>query len=188
MYSRRSNLVIGFHGCDKVVADKLICGDLQMKPSRNEYDWLGNGMYFWEYNEARAYEFASQYAEGHGIKEPAVVGAVLDLGHCLDLMDSYGLQLLQDAYKAFAETASKSSRTLPENRLGQDKVLRYLDCAVIEYLHASRSEAGISKFDSVRAVFEEGSELYPGSAFKEKNHIQICIRNPECIIGFFRPR
>jgi hypothetical protein len=24
----------------------------------------------------------------------------------------------------------------------------------------------------------EGEELYPSAGFKEKNHVQICIRNP----------
>lgn len=43
-------------------------------------------------------------------------------------------------------------------------------------------------FDSVRGVFFEGTELYPGAGFREKDHIQICIRNPNCIKGYFLPR
>ena len=43
-------------------------------------------------------------------------------------------------------------------------------------------------FDSIRGVFFEGDELYPGAGFKEKDHIQICIRNPNCIKGYFLPR
>lgn len=42
-------------------------------------------------------------------------------------------------------------------------------------------------YDSVRGVFEEGLEPYPGSAFKEKTHIQVCVRNPNCIKGYFAP-
>ena len=38
------------------------------------------------------------------------------------------------------------------------------------------------------AVIVEGDELYPGAGFHDKNHIQICIRNPNCIKGFFIPR
>ncbi|TSA32147.1 MAG: hypothetical protein D4R64_16610 [Porphyromonadaceae bacterium] len=41
---------------------------------------------------------------------------------------------------------------------------------------------------SVRGVFFEGKELYPNSGFREKNHIQICVRNPNCIKGYFLPR
>ncbi len=30
------------------------------KPSDNDYDWLGPGIYFWESNWARGLEFASE--------------------------------------------------------------------------------------------------------------------------------
>jgi hypothetical protein len=43
-------------------------------------------------------------------------------------------------------------------------------------------------FDSVRGVFVEGKELYPSAGFREKNHIQLCIRNPNCIKGYFHPQ
>ena len=39
-----------------------------------------------------------------------------------------------------------------------------------------------------RGVFFEGDDLYPNAGFKEKNHIQIAIRNTNCIKGFFIPR
>ena len=46
MYSKRSNLVIGFHGCDEEVANSIITGETYMSKSSNDYDWLGNGIYF----------------------------------------------------------------------------------------------------------------------------------------------
>ncbi|HEV9036455.1 MAG TPA: hypothetical protein VGQ51_07545 [Puia sp.] len=51
-----------------------------------------------------------------------------------------------------------------------------------------RARHGEPPFDSVRGVFVEGRELYPGAGFQDKNHIQICIRNPNCIRSFFLPR
>lgn len=48
MYSIRPNLIIGFHGCEKAIAIKVINGQLDLKFSTNSYDWLGNGAYFWE--------------------------------------------------------------------------------------------------------------------------------------------
>lgn len=48
LYSRRSNLVVGFHGCDKSVVDAVIAGKTELLASANDYDWLGNGIYFWE--------------------------------------------------------------------------------------------------------------------------------------------
>ena len=40
----------------------------------------------------------------------------------------------------------------------------------------------------MRGVFWEGEDLYENAGFKEKNHIQICVRNSNCIKGFFIPR
>lgn len=64
--------------------------------------------------------------------------------------------------------------------------MRFRDCAVIESLHAFRKNKGETAFDSVRGMFAEGKPLYENAGFHEKNHIQICIRNPNCIKGYFR--
>ena len=87
LYSRRSNLVVGFHGCDKSVVDAVIAGKTELLASKNDYDWLGNGIYFWENNEERAWQWAKALAKRKisQVKEPAVVGAIIDLGYCFDL-------------------------------------------------------------------------------------------------------
>ncbi len=36
-------------------------------------------------------------------------------------------------------------------------------------------------------MFQEGAPLYPGAGFSTKNHIQVCVRDPSCIRGYFRP-
>lgn len=80
---------------------------------------------------------------------------------------------------------------IPVNRTvhnSSDILIRELDCAVIENVHKTRKEENLQAFDSVHGVFVEGNELYPGAGFNEKNHIQICIRNPNCIKGLFVPR
>lgn len=43
-------------------------------------------------------------------------------------------------------------------------------------------------FDSVRAAFWEGEDLYLNAGFKQHSHIQISIINPQCIRGIFLPR
>jgi hypothetical protein len=35
-----------FHGCDKDVAEAVLSGQATLQPSENDYDWLGNGIYF----------------------------------------------------------------------------------------------------------------------------------------------
>jgi hypothetical protein len=63
-----------------------------------------------------------------------------------------------------------------------------------QYLAQARSEIeekGFTNgkiFDSTRGVFTEGGPAFEGAGLFEKSHIQICIRNPNCILGFFLPR
>lgn len=101
------------------------------------------------------------------------------------------LQLLKSSFEIFKSVYEKTGRTLPENRpVGNSKDLlaRELDCAVFETLHEIRNAEAERYFDSVRGVFWEGGNLYPGAGFREKDHIQICVRNPNCIMGYFLPR
>jgi hypothetical protein len=194
MYSTRSGLILGFHGCDESVAQAVLNGRSFLKTSSNSYDWLGHGIYFWENSPTRAYEFAQQirkYPEKSKgkIERPAVIGAVIDLGICLDLLDYQNLQLLKIAYQFV--TDAKNKYTLPKNRKtgnSDDLLLKELDCTVIEAVHALKKKAGQDAFDSVRGVFFEGEEIYPNASFRQKDHIQICVRNPNCIKGFFLPR
>ena len=196
MYSKRSSLIIGFHGCDKSVRDQLVNGKSSFKKSENDYDWLGHGMYFWDNDPERALQFA-QFKKEHpqkgkkNIENPSIVGVIINPGFCLDLINSGSLELLKVGYDILIQNIEKSGRELQKNKPfkgGEDLIFRYLDCAVIETLHAFREDKGLESFDSVRGVFWEGDDLYENAGFKEKNHIQICIRNPNCIKGFFIPR
>ena len=195
MYSTRPGLVLGFHGCDESVAMKVLKGEEPLKKSVNNYDWLGHGIYFWENSPTRALEFATHLQNfpnrsKEKIYKPAVIGAIIHLGYCLDLLDFGNLQLLKTAgYRALLSTSNISD--FPENKsiggIG-DLLLRELDCAVIEALHTLIEDSHQPPFDSIRGVFSEGEELYPNAGFREKDHIQICVRNPNCIKGFFLPR
>lgn len=185
LYSKRPNLVLGFHGCDQIIVDKVVNGT-ELKESINDYDWLGHGIYFWENNMERALSWAENSKK---IKNPAVLGAVLDLGYCMDLMDSEFLKELKEAHNTLEKTFELIEEPMPKNEGNTpDKLLRKLDCAVIEIAHTINESAGAESYDSVRGVFWEGLELYPDAFFKEKNHIQICIRNMNCIKGYFIPR
>jgi hypothetical protein len=69
-----------------------------------------------------------------------------------------------------------------------DLIKRFLDCAIIETIHQFNIDKNKTQFDSVRGVFFEGKDLYENAGFKSENHIQIAIRNPNCIKGYFIPR
>jgi hypothetical protein len=184
--------VLGFHGTDLSIAHDVVLGRIELRPSVNPWDWIGHGIYFWENSPARAIEFARASAtrKGSAIKTPAVVGAVLDLGHCLDLIELSGLGTVKNSYKDLRASPNfEFLKNKPAPSSGSDELLlRDLDCAVIENVHALNHFANFSPFDSVKAVFWEGDLLYPNAGFREKNHIQICIRNPNCIKGLFIPR
>ena len=191
MYPSRPGLLIGFHGCEKSVRDSIVSGTSMLKASENGYDWLGAGFYFWENNYERALEFAQNPPGKKRFKVPSVLGAIIDLEYCLDLLDTRYLRLVKKSYFNFISSAGIDGIEIPRNRTvkgSTDKLLRELDCAVIENLHDMQRQTKFESFDSVRGVFVEGDELYPGAGFHDKNHIQICIRNPNCIKGFFIPR
>ncbi len=158
---------------------------------------MGNGVYFWENNYQRAFEFARFLSKNqpHNKKQriinPAVVGAVIDLGFCLDLLDTEYLKLLKEGYNLLKLAQKKSSFTLPQNiplKTNGDLIKRHLDCAVIESIHQFNKDKNKTQFNSVRGVFFEGEDLYENAGFKNQNHIQIAVRNPNCIKGYFIPR
>jgi len=194
MYTTRPSFVFGFHGTDKTVAMKILTQETVLVQSENTYDWLGKGTYFWE----NSYERALQYAKtdmkrsGSKIKEPFVLGAVIDLGNCFDLLDQKYLDFLQLAYEDLKETVkAEKNGKLPQNKKfgieDFDFRKRELDCAVIRWAHKIAEEQN-EKFDTVRAAFQEGKELYPGAGFKKHNHIQIAVINTNSIKGIFLPR
>ena len=96
-------LVIGYHGCDASVRDKVIQKGDALKVQPKSYDWLGHGAYFWEHGPARALEWAKQQKRRGNIDKPAVLGAVLHLGQCFDLLDADYTDLLGQAYPDFAK-------------------------------------------------------------------------------------
>jgi len=72
-----SGLILGYHGCDHRVAEKLLKGQ-PFQLSKNEYDWLGAGAYFWENDPVRAYQWSVDAIERRKSRaKPGVVGAVI---------------------------------------------------------------------------------------------------------------
>lgn len=186
MYSKLPNMIYGFHGCHKDVFEKVICHGGQLDQSHNDYDWLGNGVYFWENNEERAEEWA---AKRYGVVG-RVIGAVLDLGNCLNLTDRHSTKLLKMAYEDLQQDYELVGKEMPRNKCTNesgDLLLRNLDCAIIQKVHELNGLAEEPPFDAVRGVFFEGPTI-GNSEFREQTHIQIAVCNPNCIKGYFIPR
>jgi len=191
--TRASAFALGYHGCDKAVGEKVLANQEHLKPSNNDYDWLGTGIYFWENSARRALDWA-KFAKANPnftrakITKPFVVGAIIDLGNCLDLLEAESVRTVKRGYSEFKETYDVIGFPMPRNKKVGDQVpIRALDCAVINNVHLMRETEGEPAFDTVRAAFIEGSPLYENAGFYEQTHIQICVRKPAQIIGYFRP-
>lgn len=190
LYEYQPSFILGFHGCDRQVGERILAGDEpHLKPSEKVYDWLGHGIYFWEGNQARAWEWAQARTDEGKISAPFVLGAIIDLRHCLDLFDRDAMRQVQESYRATKAMFELVGTPLPHN-VGKtpDKAGRQLDCLVMNNLHALREQApGSVAYDSIRGPFLEGDPIYEGAGFRSHTHIQICVRSVACIKGYFRP-
>ena len=184
---RYDRMVIAYHGCDARVADRLLAGE-PFRKSRNDFDWLGEGVYFWEYGYDRALQFAEEQRKRGKVERPAVVGTLLQLGNCFDLMDTRCTADLKQAFSSFRAMCDLNGWTPPDNSgATPDLLLRRRDCAVINFHFESLPASGIPPFDSVRCGFTEGDSAFEGSGIYTKSHVQLAIRNEASILGTFRP-
>lgn len=208
MYATPS-IVFGFHGCDQAVTDKVLKENQPLRSSQESYDWLGHGIYFWEGSASRALDWAKARDD---IEKPSVIGAVINLGNCLDLLDDRCIRQLATTHKILKEELKAIGESLPENSVTDGNGFsfkRELDCRVVMRLHQLNNEEianslGLSStsgrnnirkiqthpdfIDSVRGMFPEGDPLYKNAGFRMANHIQLCIVNPNCILGYFTPK
>ena len=193
MYQRLPGWVLGFHGTDEETAHRVLNDpDHHLLASKNGWDWLGEGIYFWENDPIRAASFARErmvFRKVRG-KKVAVIGAVIDLGLCLNMFDQRALTEVSAAYEDLSADFAVLGQPLPVNEgKSEDLVLRYLDQAVFTHLHSMREKlAATEPYQTVRAGFLEGQKLFENTAFRQKNHIQIAVRDKSCIKGYFLPR
>ena len=189
IYEYQPSFILGFRGCRKSVGEAILAGDEKhLKPSEKVWDWLGHGIYFWEGNLARAWEWAHDRKKEGKIDDPFVLGAIIDLRHCLDLFDRGAMRQVAVTHETLKTAFHQTGRDLPKN-VGNtpDKAGRTLDCLVINTLHSLRAGSNQPAYDSVRGPFLEGDPVYEGAGFRSHTHIQICVRNTACIKGYFRP-
>ena len=181
--------VIAFHSCDREVGVRVLNGTDDLKASNNSWDWLGTGIYFWEFDPQRALHYAMENSQRKQfnkvpIKVSFVLGSYIELGNCLNLIETHSLQILRTAYEDLKDIFLQSGKLIPKNQ-GNN---RALDCAVIQHIHRSHELLGKPPYDTIRCAFPEGTEVYEGSAITSRLHIQICVLNPDCIKGYFLPR
>ena len=149
----------------------------------------GAGIYFWEQNPERALEYATESSQNlqfnkKPINTPFVIGAIIELGNCLNLVEPESLLILKKAYEDIEKIYAQAAKPLPVN----DGSNRKLDAAVFKHLHKSRENNPNLKYDTIRCAFVEGEPIYPTANFSSRLHIQICVLNQELIRGYYLPR
>ena len=171
--------VLGYHGCQRDFADAVRSGRItlaQWKPSQNVYDWLGEGIYFWEGSRTRA----DQWAVEQSGDQADVLEVEIDLGQCLNLLESTYHEAIRATYRNLRRVYRSQGWLLPKNQ----KKRHDLDCLVInkfvKFMERFEGQQGIL-FQTVRGVFEEGRPLFPGSALRSQSHIQIAVRDVQCM-------
>jgi hypothetical protein len=127
---------------------KVLNGEISLNPSKNRWDWLGSGIYFWEQNPVRALEYAEECAEGKQrnsgrIEIPFVVGAIIELGNCLNLVEPKSIVALKHAHDRLEVTVKESGDKMPINKGAN----RMLDCAVVQFVHESQKRESEETFD-----------------------------------------
>lgn len=176
-------LVVGFHGTRRATAQRLVAGQ-SFGPSTNADDWLGHGIYFWEYAPQQAWWWAGRR---YGT-DAAVVGALIRLGRCFDLLDPENVPVLKTAHARFLQELAAIGVPTPKNVNNH----KHLDCAVFNYLYIKQAEAGV-RLDSLRSVFVPfvGGKLpraWPRSGVFAGAHIQLCVRRAENIVAVWPMR
>lgn len=176
--------IVGYHGTRLSTALGIVNRTRRFRVSQNRDDWLGHGVYFWEYAPQQAYWWAERRRKRQKWDEPiAILGSMIRLGFCFDLLDPYNVTYLREIYDAYRAAEAAAGRAIRENA----NHYKYLDCAVFQYAYAVvENSEGQSSVDSARAVYvPTGDEkrIWSRSWISNGAHIQICVRNPSCILG-----
>jgi hypothetical protein len=188
--------VIGYHGTNLSSALRIVNRIEGFRWSRRNFDWLGHGIYFWEYAPEQAMKFAQirkrqfqkkpdpTLEERKKATEPiAVVASMIRLGFCFDLLDPFNVKFLEDLFEDYRESKEIEGETLPKN----NRRWRKLDCAVLEYAYQAISEsADRPSVDTARGVYVPtggNTRIWKSSWISRDTHIQLSVRNPASILG-----
>lgn len=186
-FSDYHRTVIGYHGTRLSVAKQIVDLTGSFQKSSNPHDWLGTGVYFWEYAPKQAWLWAEQLRKKRHWTEPtAVVASMIRLGNCFDLLDPDNIRELESYHRKFSNGAAEAGTRVPKNY----NTRKYLDRAVFEFTYATLEDRG-EPVDTCRAVYVptntaldgKNSRVWTRSWITRTSHIQLCVRKESCILG-----
>jgi hypothetical protein len=162
---------IGYHGTSRTVAQIVLRDGFRF--SRNAYDWLGDGVYFFQDAPNRAREWAAQRYGSDGV----VIRSVIRLEDCLDLLDIQWNVFLEAAYTSLVDIAQQAGAQLPRQTSGAHRLDRAVVNHAVSFLAAQQG----MPVRAVRGVFGGGQPVFPGSAILDRAHVQIAVRDASSI-------
>jgi hypothetical protein len=179
-------LVHGYHGTSVENAESIFSNGFRV--SRNDYDWLGRGIYFWQDAPERALSWAE-----HQHQHPAVICAeiIINTDSTIDLFDSHPdnvyIIALKRSYETFRDRLSTTDFAKQRGALhGVDRlIVDYVADKLIPHLQGKHVQV-------VRSIFTEGEPIFPlfgkneKSAFHDKSHVQIAVRDSRVIQKYYR--
>ena len=178
--------MVGYHGTTATRARNILANGF--KPSREAWDWLGEGIYFFEENRdrARMWNPISEHKRRRGRPAKRVMlGALIDLGASLDLTEPFTTSVLKLTAEALESVFRNEGKPLPQNDVAGSK--RYFDKILVD-AHCSMRLQERSPVAVVRGVFEEGDRIHPNSSIRALSHVQLAVRDPAAIIGVWMER
>lgn len=188
--------VVGYHGTGLTAALRIVNRLEDFVWSERDYDWLGGGIYFWEYAPRQAFAWSKlrqkQYNkkknktpedERRATERLAVVACMIRLGFCVDLTEPENVEYLGKIYESYKESMELTGDPLPTN----ERHYRRLDRAVFDYAYEviEASEPNL-KVDTARGIYvpKDGTKrIWDGSWISRDTHIQLCVRNPSSLLG-----
>jgi hypothetical protein len=172
--------LVGYHGTNMESARQIL--QTGFTPSRNNYDWLGKGVYFWQDAPYRAWHWAGGYCKKNG-GDPAVIRSLVKIrrDEFMDLLDySQDPNWANYLSRTHQYLQQQTSSVLPPNKRASG--YHALDRLVLDTLIEDILRPVDLNILAVRACFQEGEEIYPGSAIYNKSHIQIAVRDISSIV------
>lgn len=152
----------GYHVTEKNNAE-IICSENNFIDSRDDDDWLGEGVYFFA-------DFISEtkyYAKAKRIKNPVIIVADINTDRALNLIDP-------ENYNQFLEIHAKIKERYKKRKDGKKRKL--LNKVVLELMYK------LEKYEVVVCIFEAP---YRKNKVDRTNimphHIQVCVREHACI-------
>lgn len=153
---------LGFHGTKQDLG-KIILTTRQFKFSRDDEEWLGPGIYFFEDDIKQAENFcakARKYNTWMIIKSDIEADIIIDL-------------IKKDDFDEFEKIAHKIKDRCKKRKDGKPRTL--MNNVILNVMYEAKP------YDLVRAVFPVPKTNCADRTNVSPHQIQLCIRNHNCI-------